>query len=55
MRGPQFVGTDEYRAPGLSYRRRMPIADLTPDPVSEYPMTAIRPDLFVVREPEAQT
>jgi hypothetical protein len=32
-----------------------PLADLTPDPVSEYPMIALAADLFVVREPEAQT
>jgi dipeptidyl aminopeptidase/acylaminoacyl peptidase/CubicO group peptidase (beta-lactamase class C family) len=32
-----------------------PLADLTPDPVSQYPMTAVAPGLFIVREPEAQT
>jgi dipeptidyl aminopeptidase/acylaminoacyl peptidase len=32
-----------------------PLADLTPDPVSQYPMLAVAPGLFVVREPEAQT
>jgi dipeptidyl aminopeptidase/acylaminoacyl peptidase/CubicO group peptidase (beta-lactamase class C family) len=32
-----------------------PLAELTPDPVSQYPMVAVAPDLFVVREPEAQT
>jgi dipeptidyl aminopeptidase/acylaminoacyl peptidase/CubicO group peptidase (beta-lactamase class C family) len=32
-----------------------PLADLTPDPVSQYPMIAVAPDLFVVREPEART
>ena len=32
-----------------------PLAELVPDPVSEYSMTPIAPDVFVVREPEAQT
>jgi hypothetical protein len=32
-----------------------PLAEVAPDPVSELPMTAAGPDVFVVREPEFQT
>jgi CubicO group peptidase (beta-lactamase class C family) len=32
-----------------------PLAELTPEPTTEYAMVAIEPDLFVVREPHAQT
>jgi dipeptidyl aminopeptidase/acylaminoacyl peptidase/CubicO group peptidase (beta-lactamase class C family) len=32
-----------------------PLAEMTPDPVSEYPMTAVSQDLWLVREPDAQT
>jgi hypothetical protein len=32
-----------------------PLAELTPEPVSEYPMTAVSDDLWLVREPDAQT
>jgi hypothetical protein len=32
-----------------------PLAELTPDPVSQYPMIAVAPNLFVVREPQART
>jgi dipeptidyl aminopeptidase/acylaminoacyl peptidase len=32
-----------------------PLAEIVPDPTTEYPMVAIDPNLFVVREPTAQT
>jgi dipeptidyl aminopeptidase/acylaminoacyl peptidase/CubicO group peptidase (beta-lactamase class C family) len=32
-----------------------PLAELVPDPVSEYPMTPVGPDLYVVRDPDVQT
>jgi hypothetical protein len=32
-----------------------PLAEITADPVTEYPMTPLSPDLWVVRQPEAQT
>ena len=32
-----------------------PLAEITPDPVTEYPMTPLSPELWVVREPEAQS
>jgi dipeptidyl aminopeptidase/acylaminoacyl peptidase/CubicO group peptidase (beta-lactamase class C family) len=32
-----------------------PMAEIVPDPTTEYPMVAIGPNLFVVREPTAQT
>jgi dipeptidyl aminopeptidase/acylaminoacyl peptidase/CubicO group peptidase (beta-lactamase class C family) len=32
-----------------------PLAELLPDPVSEYSMTPVAPDVFVVREPGTQT
>jgi hypothetical protein len=32
-----------------------PLAELVPDPTTEYPMVAIEQNLFVVREPTAQT
>jgi CubicO group peptidase (beta-lactamase class C family) len=31
------------------------LAEITPDPVTEYPMTAVAPDLYVVREPGTLT
>jgi hypothetical protein len=32
-----------------------PLAALIPDPTQEYPMTPVSQDLYVVREPHAQT
>ncbi|HWG02263.1 MAG TPA: serine hydrolase [Trebonia sp.] len=32
-----------------------PLAEITPDPVTEYAMTAVGPGLYVVREPETRT
>jgi dipeptidyl aminopeptidase/acylaminoacyl peptidase/CubicO group peptidase (beta-lactamase class C family) len=32
-----------------------PLAKLTPDPVTEYPLVAVGPGLYVVREPHART
>ena len=42
-------------APRLRVTLDGPIAELVPDPVEEYPHGAIRPGLFVVREPELET
>ena len=32
-----------------------PLAELTPEPTTEYAMVAVGPDLYVVREPHART
>ena len=32
-----------------------PLAELDPDPVSEYPMTPVGPDVYVVRRPGVKT
>jgi dipeptidyl aminopeptidase/acylaminoacyl peptidase/CubicO group peptidase (beta-lactamase class C family) len=32
-----------------------PLAEITPDPVTEYPMTPLSPDRWLVREPEARS
>ena len=32
-----------------------PLAELMPDPTTEYPMVPVSEDLFVVREPNTQT
>jgi hypothetical protein len=32
-----------------------PLAELEPDPVTEYPMVPVGPDLFVIKPPEAET
>jgi CubicO group peptidase (beta-lactamase class C family) len=48
-------GTETIDGPALRTTITGPLAELTPDPVSQYPMTAIRPDLWLVREPDAQS
>jgi dipeptidyl aminopeptidase/acylaminoacyl peptidase/CubicO group peptidase (beta-lactamase class C family) len=32
-----------------------PLAELMPEPTKEYPMVAVEPDLYLVREPQSQT
>jgi len=47
-----LVGAD---GPVLRSTVTGPLADLAPEPTKEYPMVAVSPDLFVVREPQSQT
>ena len=44
-------GTDKHEGPTLRTTVTGPIAELSPDPVHEYPMTAAGLDLWLVREP----
>lgn len=50
-----LAGTDGEHGPVLRTTVLGPLAELTPEPVSEYPMLAVGPDLFVVREAQTRT
>jgi CubicO group peptidase (beta-lactamase class C family) len=50
-----LASTEKNDGPTLRTTITGPIADLLPDPVSEYPMTPVGPDLWLVREPGTQT
>ena len=54
--GPVSTSAGDIDGPVLRTTITGPLAELTPDDlVHTYPMTAIGQDLYVVREPEAQT
>jgi dipeptidyl aminopeptidase/acylaminoacyl peptidase len=48
-------GTEQNAGPTLRTTVTGPVADMIPDPVSEYPMTPVGPDLWLVREPGTRT
>jgi hypothetical protein len=48
-------GTEDIDGPALRTTVTGPLAELEPDPVHTYPMHAIGQDLYVVRQPGAQT
>jgi hypothetical protein len=50
-----LAGTDKHDGPTLRTTLSGPVAEMMPDPVSEYPMTPAGPDLWLVREPGTQT
>ena len=49
------VRMDVLEGPALRVTVTGPLAELAPEPTQEYPMVAVAPDLFVVREPDART
>ncbi len=49
------ASTDDIAGPALRTTLTGPLAELTPEPVHTYPMHAIGQDLYVIREPEAQS
>jgi hypothetical protein len=50
-----LASTDDIAGPALRTTVTGPLAALTPEPVHTYPMHAIGQDLYVIREPEAQS
>jgi hypothetical protein len=50
-----LASTDDIAGPALRTTLTGPLAELTPEPVHTYPMHAIGQDLYVIREPEAQS
>ncbi|MDX6418541.1 MAG: hypothetical protein QOG28_3161, partial [Trebonia sp.] len=48
-------GTEKHDGPTLRTTVTGPIAEMVPDPVDEYAMTPVGPDLWLVREPGTQT
>ena len=50
-----LAGTEKIDGPALRTTITGPLAEITPEPVQTYPMHAIGQDLYVVREPEAQS
>jgi dipeptidyl aminopeptidase/acylaminoacyl peptidase len=50
-----LAGTDEHAGPTLRTTVTGPIAEMVPDPVDEYAMTPVGPDLWLVRQPGTQT
>jgi len=47
--------TDKHDGPTLRTTVTGPLAAMVPDPVDEYAMTPVRPDLWLVREPGTET
>jgi dipeptidyl aminopeptidase/acylaminoacyl peptidase/CubicO group peptidase (beta-lactamase class C family) len=50
-----LASTDDIAGPALRTTLTGPLAELTPEPSHTYPMHAIGQDLYVIREPEAQS
>jgi hypothetical protein len=50
-----FDGTDETDGPALRTTTTGPLAELEPDPVQEYALAPVGPDLWAVREPGTLT
>jgi dipeptidyl aminopeptidase/acylaminoacyl peptidase/CubicO group peptidase (beta-lactamase class C family) len=50
-----LADTDKHEGPTLRTTVTGPIAEMVPDPVDEYAMTPVGPDLWLVREPGTQT
>jgi CubicO group peptidase (beta-lactamase class C family) len=50
-----LASTDDIAGPALRTTLTGPLAELTPEPAHTYPMHAIGQDLYVIREPEAQS
>ena len=50
-----LASTDKHDGPTLRTTVTGPLAALVPDPVDEYAMTPVRPDLWLVREPGTET
>ena len=50
-----LAGTEKHEGPTLRTTVTGPIAEMVPDPVDEYAMTPVGPDLWLVREPGTQT
>ncbi|MDX6342595.1 MAG: hypothetical protein QOH87_2733, partial [Trebonia sp.] len=50
-----MAGTEKHDGPTLRTTVTGPIAEMVPDPVDEYAMTPVGPDLWLVREPGTQT
>ncbi|MGH3209660.1 MAG: serine hydrolase [Trebonia sp.] len=50
-----LAGTEKHQGPTLRTTVTGPIAEMVPDPVDEYAMTPVGPDLWLVREPGTQT
>ena len=50
-----LAGTDKHAGPTLRTTVTGPIAEMVPDPVDEYAMTPVGPDLWLVRQPGTQT
>jgi dipeptidyl aminopeptidase/acylaminoacyl peptidase/CubicO group peptidase (beta-lactamase class C family) len=55
LAGPAKTSTGEAEGPTLRTTVTGPIAEVIPDPVEEYAMTPVGPDLWLVREPGTQT
>jgi len=55
LAGPAGASTGEAGGPTLRTTVTGPIAEVVPDPVEEYAMTPVGPDLWLVREPGTQT
>jgi dipeptidyl aminopeptidase/acylaminoacyl peptidase/CubicO group peptidase (beta-lactamase class C family) len=50
-----LAGTEKHEGPTLRTTVTGPIAEMVPDPVDEYAMTPVGPDLWLVREPGTRT
>ena len=50
-----LASADDIDGPALRTTLTGPLAEITPEPVHTYPMHAIGQDLYVIREPEAQS
>jgi CubicO group peptidase (beta-lactamase class C family) len=50
-----LAGTDKHAGATLRTTVTGPIAEMVPDPVDEYAMTPVGPDLWLVRQPGTQT
>jgi dipeptidyl aminopeptidase/acylaminoacyl peptidase/CubicO group peptidase (beta-lactamase class C family) len=50
-----MADSEKYAGPTLRTTVTGPIAEMVPDPVDEYAMTPVGPDLWLVREPGTQT
>jgi dipeptidyl aminopeptidase/acylaminoacyl peptidase/CubicO group peptidase (beta-lactamase class C family) len=50
-----LASTDKHDGPTLRTTVTGPLAEMVPDPVDEYAMTPVGPDLWLVREPDTQT
>ena len=50
-----LASTEKHDGPTLRTTVTGPLAAMVPDPVDEYAMTPVRPDLWLVREPGTET
>jgi hypothetical protein len=55
MRIEILDGTDKTAGPALRTTITGPLAELDPDPVKEYALAPVRPDLWAIREPGTLT